>query len=221
MLKAGKHCWTLQLKQTRTTENFFINTKIQLHYVLIALDYSVLNYIFAGVLLVYIGFRIMTPLRTNVHFFDKPVDDYAEGLYQNARNQNITLAAFSTAVLALLFSVDLPNTDADPSTRNENFDFGIIYISLATFFFIIASFTYILLRSRRFPYVGQTLEYTGLIALGIGFFHVIRVILSESDLLNVILLPAFVAGVLIIAGYELYLNFRFFYPKRRNVSRGQ
>lgn len=161
----------------------------------------------------------MTPLRTKVHFFNKPVDNYAESLYQNARNQNITLAAFSTAVLALLFSVDLPNTDA--ITRNENFDFGIIYISLATFFFIIASFTYILLRSRRFPYVGQTLEYTGLIALGIGFFHVIRVILSESVLLNFILLPLFVAGLLAVAGYELYLNFRYFYPKQRNVSRRQ
>jgi len=159
----------------------------------------------------------MTPLKTKVQFFDKPVNDYAESLYQNARNQNITLAAFSTAVLALLFSVDLPNTD--PNTTNQNFDFGIIYISLATFFFIIASFTYILLRSRRFPYVGQTLEYTGLIALGIGFFHVIRVILSGSDLLNVILLPAFVIGLLVVAGYELYLNFRYFYPKHLNVSK--
>jgi hypothetical protein len=162
----------------------------------------------------------MTPLRTKVPFFNRPVDDYAENLYRNARNQNITLAAFSTAVLALLFSVNLPNSPS-PNTTNESFEYGIIYISLATFFFIIASFTYILLRSRRFPYVGQTLEYTGLVALGIGFFHVIRVILSESVLLNVILLPAFLVGLLIVAGYELYLNFSYFYPKQRNVSKGQ
>ena len=128
-----------------------------MHCILLALDYSFLNYFFAGVLLVYISFRLTTPLKTKVQFFNKPVDNYAESLYQNARNQNITLASFSTAVLALLFSVNLPNSD--PGMRNENLSFGIIYISLATFFFIIASFTYILLRSRRFPYVGQTFKY--------------------------------------------------------------
>jgi hypothetical protein len=182
---------------------------------LVILDYLLLNYIFAGIVLGFIGIRILTPVKAKFNFFDQPIDDYAEGVYQNARNHNITLAAFSIAVLALILSSGIGDST---TIRNENFEFGIAYISVATFFFFIASYTFVFLKSRRFPYVGQTLEYAGIIALGIGFLLIIRIIFPESILLNIFLYPGFLISLLSVAGWELYLNFRFFHRKR-DVSR--
>ncbi len=62
-------------------------------------------------------------------------------------------------------------------------------------------------KKHWFPYIGETLEFVGILALTMGLFFIIAGLFQESLLLRVVY-SASLLSLLGIVGYELYLNRR-------------
>ena len=122
--------------------------------------------------------------------------------YTNSRNHNITLASFTMAVIGLVASRQ--------DLVGSNLQYGLSYLSVAMFCFFIGLYMYIFRQKKnKYPYVGETLEFVGIIALGIGFFYLITQIVPGSISLEILYL-GFLAVLVLVAVIELRINRQFF-----------
>jgi hypothetical protein len=117
--------------------------------------------------------------------------------YERSRSQNLTLAAFSIAALGFILS-----TTVVPETNTL---FGIGYLSVAMFSFFIAAYLFKYRPKKWFPYIGETLELSGILCIGVGFYYVIAKIFSNNIPLAGLYL-AFLVALIAIVAYSLRLN---------------
>jgi hypothetical protein len=166
-----------------------------------------LQYVFVGVLTAEFGIRIATAF-TAPQYMNAPVQESEKQEYQNSRNHTITLAAFAIGAIALVSSRD--------DLESLNFEYGIAFLSGAMFCFFIGSYLFIFQNKQNWlPYVGETLEFVGVLSLAIGLFYVISELFPASLSLPIIYWMFF--SVLVgIASYELYLN-----KRALNAGRGK
>lgn len=158
-------------------------------------------YFFSAILLSIFGIRLSTALR-NRDYMNAEIQENEKQEYQNSRNHSITLAAFTIGAIALITSRD--------DLTNINFQYGLAFLSVAMFSFFIGSYMFIFQNKRNwFPYIGETLEFIGIVSLSIGFFYIVLQLFPESPLLPV-LYGLFFIGLVAVASYELYLNKRAF-----------
>lgn len=137
-----------------------------------------------------------------------PAQSQAEE-YQFQRYNTVTLAFFTITVITLSLTL--------ASASEPNFQYGLAYLSLAMFCFFIGSYMYIFRRRLKgqrqltLPYVGETLEFVGIVSLGTGLFYIVTLVVPDSIGLA-ILYMAFLFALIGVAFYELYQNKKFLHP---------
>ncbi len=136
---------------------------------------------------------------------DAKVGESTAGEYQFSRTQLISLAFFTIAIITLVA--------VRSDLTESNFVYGLSYLSVAMFCFFIGSYLFIFQhKGNRIPYIGETLEFVGIVALGIGFFYIVIEIVPDSISLEILYL-LFLSALVAVASYEVYINYRFFHPR--------
>jgi hypothetical protein len=161
---------------------------------------DLLPYFFLIILVAVFSVRIVTAF-TNRRYMNSKVNEDQKEEYRSTRNQSITLSAFTLAAIALVFS-------NESISQSPNLELGIAFLSVAMFSFFIGSYMFMFMNKRHwFPYIGETLEFVGILALAMGLFNIITGLFQESLLLQVIYF-VFFAVLLAVAVYELLLTRR-------------
>lgn len=172
-----------------------------INYQFVLTDYP---FIFWIILLGFMVIRLSIPIRSKSPYMHLPIQDSEIKEWRNSRTQNIMLASFSIVALALSAGILENNI---PSLHSTFF-----YFAVSMFCFFGAAYLYNFLTDRPFPYIADTLEYTGIIAVAIGFLHLISGILP-----NIIIDILFLVGILTLAIGDLYINIaKIFYPKNKD-----
>jgi hypothetical protein len=144
---------------------------------------------------VVISIRIGTAL-TNKGWMNSEIDNDQREQYRNSKNHNITLTAFTLGAIALVIS-------NESISRSLNLQLGIAFLSGAMFCFFIGAYLFSFLSRRQwFPYIGDTLELVGILALAMGLFNIITGLFESSLLLQVIYF-LFFAAIIAVTAYEL------------------
>jgi hypothetical protein len=143
--------------------------------------------------------------------------------YDDFRTHSITLASFTMTVIAVIVALPgiLGVTPADQQARHNVVDQSIIdhnikslfYLSLAMISFFISSYLFLLRENRWFVYTGESLEYMGIVAVGIGLLSLMLNV-TNSWFLGIVYL-VFVIGITIIALIQIRISVRFFHPKKK------
>ena len=179
-----------------------------------------LNYVFPVILVFIAGFRILTAATSKKKPY-VPLQPSEVAEYQYWRIGLLTLAFFSITVITLTLTLFDPT---DP-----NFEYGLGYLSLAMFCFFISSYMFIFLRKKQngkqgekqyekritFPYIGETLEFVGIVALGVGFYYIVILVAPALISLEILYL-SFLSALVGVAVYELHENRSFLHPRRHN-----
>jgi len=159
--------------------------------------------IFWIILIGFISFRTLLPIRCKYDFKKIAIRDTERSEWKSLRDQNMVLASFTIVAIAIILSL--------PSGFSEDKKPSVWYLSLALFSFIIGSYVFRFTTDRRIPYVGETLEFEGLLALGIGLLYLASSIFK--DIMFDLIYSVFFIGVFVVALIDLYLNYSWFYPK--------
>jgi hypothetical protein len=125
--------------------------------------------------------------------------------YDNFRSHSITLASFTMAIIALI--VAFPN----PTQLSTNVK-SLFYLSIAMTSFFISSYLFTFRQNRWFPFTGESLEYMGLVAVGIGLLGLIQNLTKGNPLLSMVY-ALFVIAVILIAALQIRMVINYFYPK--------
>jgi hypothetical protein len=125
--------------------------------------------------------------------------------YDNFRSHSITLASFTMTIIALI--VAFPN----PGELSANIK-SLFYLSIAMTSFFISSYLFMFRRYRWFPFIGESLEYMGLVAMGIGLLSLIQNLTKGNPLLSMVY-AFFVIAVILIAALQIHIIIRYLYPK--------
>jgi hypothetical protein len=161
---------------------------------------NLLAFFFLAVLVSVFSIRFATAL-SNRQWMNSEVDNNQMEQYRNSKNHSITLAAFTIAAIALV-------TSNQSISESVNLQLGITFLSGAMFSFFIGSYMFgFLSRQQWFPYIGETLEFVGILALAIGLFYII-IGLFQASLSLQILYFSFFAALIAVTGYELLLTRR-------------
>ena len=129
----------------------------------------------------------------------------------------MTLSFFTITVITITITLaSVYGNGSDPK-----FEFSLAYLSLAMFCFFIGSYMYIFRRRIKrnppqlsLPYIGETLEFVGIIALGTGLFYVVTLVAFESEVLPILYL-SFLVALVAVAVYELYQNKAYLHPRKK------
>jgi hypothetical protein len=150
--------------------------------------------------------RILAPILTaDKEMKHAPTQDEIEH-FKEYRVHNVTLATFVIAAVLLIFGLNL-----DDLSRYTN---ALLYLSVGMFSFIFASYLLTFRLNRWTPYLGRTFEFTGLIAVAVGFLELIASIVPLQTPL-VIAYFGFLVGIVCIAGYELAINIQVRYKNMK------
>lgn len=154
--------------------------------------------------------RILTPILTaDKEMKDAPTQDEIEH-FKEYRVHNVTLATFVIAAVLLILGLNLNDI-----SRYAN---ALLYLSIGMFSFIFASYLLVFRLNRWTPYLGRTFEFTGLIAIAIGFLELIATIIPQEVPL-LIGYFAFLVGIVCIAGYELAVNIEVRYRNKKKSKK--
>jgi hypothetical protein len=146
--------------------------------------------------------------------------------YDNFRSHSITLASFTMTVIAIIIAFPIDES-ADPAEEQKVMPLqkqtkenlvsqnimSLFYLSLAMVSFFIASYLFLLRETRWLVYTGESLEYMGIVSVGIGLLSLMQNITNNNNILGVIY-AFFVIGITIIAIIQIWISIRFFYPKK-------
>jgi hypothetical protein len=132
--------------------------------------------------------------------------------FDNSRTHNITLASFVIVLLAVILA--FPQNAIEDKIK-QNVD-SLLYFSISMSCFFIASYLFTLQTMRWFPYLGDILEITGILSLGIGFLVLISKLVNDPRLYVVYFI--FLASLVFLATITTYYERRIFFPKKNNVS---
>lgn len=166
----------------------------------IILDYPVIFWI---ILLGHPIIRTLLPLRTKYDFTKIPIQNTERSEWKGLRDHNMVLASFTIVAIAIIFAL--------PSDTIQDKKPALFYFSIAIFNFIIGSYLFRFTMDRRIPYTAETLEYVGIIALGIGLLYLVSSLVN--DILFDVIYLIFFLGIVIITIIDLTLNYSWFYPK--------
>ena len=132
-----------------------------------------------------------------------------KGEWATSRTNTMTLAFFSVTVITISITLVKPD---------HRFEFGLAYLSFAMFCFFIGSYMFSFIRRLkgqkyfRLPHIGETLEYVGIVSLGMGLFYIVNLVIGDSIGIIVLYL-SFLVALIAVAFYELYQNKMFYHPK--------
>ena len=142
-----------------------------------------------------------------------PVSEKEKQQYDSFRSHSITLASFTMTVIAIIIAFP----------KQEQFSanlMSLVYLSVALVSFFIASYLYVFRTNRWFPYIGESLEYMGIIAVGIGLLSLMENVaqsnIADNTSVNSIILinivyAIFLIGMIAIAYKEISLTKTFFH----------
>lgn len=98
-------------------------------------------------------------------YFKAPPEEEEKGRLQRERPNNLALAGFSIAALALLLAL---GTNPQDPTRNVDVIDTTYYLSISLVCFIIAAYLYPFYLRRYYSYAADSLEQIGLLSVGIA-----------------------------------------------------
>lgn len=138
-----------------------------------------------------------------------PLEEAEKEEYTNSKNHNIVLASFTIAAISVILAFQ-----AGELTQNLQWAAldSLFYLSIAMMCFFIASYLFSIRITRWYVYTAESLEYTGIIAVGIGFFRLIQVKVVNDDRITA-LYVLFIVGILFLVWLDLRFNKRFFFQK--------
>jgi hypothetical protein len=168
----------------------------------LALPLAFLDYVFPVILAFIAGFRLLTAATSKVDYLNRSPSETESKEYDFLRLQLLTLAFFAITVITLAVTVFVTT-----QTISIGFEYALGYLSVAMFCFFISSYMYSFRITNRLPYIGETLEFVGIVSLGIGFFYLVVQVVPTSIWLGVLYM-IFLSALVGVAGYELYLNNR-------------
>ncbi|AIC16145.1 membrane protein of unknown function [Nitrososphaera viennensis EN76] len=139
-------------------------------------------------------------LRMLVPIFDKGMRDSPNQseikTFSEYRVHNITLATFSIVAIALILGFN-------PENISKHVD-ELFFLSISMFCFFVASYLLVIRPNRWIPFAGRTFEYTGLLAIAIGFVYLISNTIPDDRLVYSYIV--FFIGTLAIAIFDLSVN---------------
>ncbi len=157
---------------------------------------SVMPYVWIILPIFFIA-RILTPILTrDEEMKDAPTQDEIEH-FKEYRVHNVTLATFVIAAVLLILGLNLNDL-----SKYAN---ALLYLSIGMFLFISASYLLTFRPDRIIPYLGRTFEFTGLIAIAIGFLVLIANIIPNQIPILVAYF-VFLIGIVGIVVWELAIN---------------
>lgn len=134
-----------------------------------------------------------------------PIGKYEGNLYDSYRTHSITLASFTMTIIAII--VAFPN--ANQLIQNI---MSLSYLSLAMVSFFISAYLFPLRQGRWFVYTGESLEYLGVVAVGIGLLSLLLNLTKGNDWLGLVY-GLFVIAISVIAVIQIRASIRYFYGK--------
>jgi hypothetical protein len=134
-----------------------------------------------------------------------PIGKYENTLYDDYRSHSITLASFTMAIIAIV--VAFPTVDL----VNQNI-VSLYYLSLAMVSFFISAYLFPLRRNRWLVYAGESLEYMGVVAVGIGLLSLILNRTNYDEWLALIY-GLFLLAITAVAAIQIRVSIRFFYGR--------
>jgi hypothetical protein len=165
-------------------------------------DYS--NYLWIG-LLIFILARMILPIFGNVHYkTGEKLTPEEEKEFDNLRSHNITLASFTITLIAIIFAFN-----NNQITNNVN---SLLYFSISLICFFNASYFSLFRMNPIYWYVGDTIEMTGILSLGLGFLLLISKEVNSFELNIVYIIFLISLSTLSIVGIILYKDH--FFAKR-------
>src|SRR6185312_12354475 len=114
--------------------------------------------------------------------------------YNNLKTTNITLASFTVVLIALIF--DSNKTDISTNTNS------LFYFSISMVCFFIASYFSTFRNKFIFFYMGETIELTGIISLGIAFILLVTTLPNTNFGIYIIFL-ILIIGIITLASVGL------------------
>jgi hypothetical protein len=131
--------------------------------------------------------------------------------FDNLRVHNITLASFTIVIVTLILAFP------DQTRILQNVD-SLMYFSISLVCFFNASYFALFRMHPVYWYIGDTIEMTGILSLGIGFLIFISKLANTFGLDKVygifLVYNVFLISLIALATVGVFLYKDFFFPKR-------
>jgi hypothetical protein len=162
-------------------------------------------------LLLFFISRTVIPLFTKSgikHMMESPSTEKEKEEYKDARTHSITLASFVIVAISVILAWPA-NTLTTPQ-QGVAID-SVFYLSIGMISFFIGSYLFTIRVTRWFVFAAESLEYTGIIATGLGFLELFH--LKVDDYRVNALYSLFVFAIGLLAYLDVHFNRRFFFQK--------
>lgn len=138
-------------------------------------------------LIVFVIIRMLLPILGKFNYNEhSQLTDSEKKEFESLKSHNITLASFVIVVIAIILAFPQMTQHTQTVSQNtiqENID-SLLYFSIAMTCFFIASYFSLFRMNSLYLYIGETLETTGILSLGIGLILLVSK-LSQNNLASI------------------------------------
>jgi hypothetical protein len=158
-----------------------------------------------GIILVFFAsIRIIVGIKGRKWLVESPKELEIEG-YSKERTNNLTLSGFALAAIALFLTIGFSEMGIDEISVSDT----VFFLSISLVVFIISAYFYNFSMNRVYPFIAVSLEWIGLLSIGIGLFLFFADVFS-SDLRFIFLYAIFFGLVFYIGHKDVQLYVKFF-----------
>lgn len=150
------------------------------------------------VLMVYAIIRTVLAWKLREWLDHNPGTDEELEMYSKERSNNLTLAGFALAAIALFLTIDFSSLGITLNNIKET----VLYLSISLVLFVLGAYLYNFSTKRAFTYVAGTLEWLGLLSVGISLL-IFFGSLFKDDLRFFIVYIIFFGAIWILAFIEV------------------